>query len=270
MDWPAYRSIVVDEINVALSNVRFKPGQDPGAPRAIGRRLLADSNAYLLTGDENAWNQLVLWHASNAHSKSVLGQETNPSAFNFMRVQDVYSGDKPPFLCSGSLNCQWNVDSPIPSIIGWQHGLLLKGLVASWNVLLYRTSLGLPNQGTGPADLETHIAELATTLVRHNYQQAADGTWQTWNLIKWDGGQPIDTAILSDTSSTAGYTHDRVTVDNGWWDWHFAGLYYLAKANHGIALPSDVVTKLIALAAETDAMLSDSSIERREWYPFTQ
>ena len=105
LDWPAYRSMLRDEVNVALENVRFKPGQDPGAPRAIGRRMLADSNAYLLTGDDWVWERLVLWHATNALAKSHVGAQPDPTALDYVRVSEVHTGDKPPFLCAATTNC---------------------------------------------------------------------------------------------------------------------------------------------------------------------
>jgi hypothetical protein len=266
-DWPAYRSILQDEINVALENVRFKPGQGPGAPRAIGRRMLADANAYLLTGDEAVWEGLVLWHATNALTKSDVGQETDPSNPNYMRVSEIHTQDKPPFLCAETTECQQGVHAPLPKIIIWQHGLLLKGLVAAWNVHLYRQSLGLP-QLPGTEDLETFIVELASTAVRHFFTEV-NGKWQTWNYIAWNGGMPIDPNILSSNASTAGFTHDQIDVDNTWWDWHSAGFYYLAKADHQLTLPPDVVTRLNSMAMETEAMLNSADFTRREWYPFT-
>lgn len=267
MDWPVMRSILQDEINVALENVRFLPNQDPGAPRAIGRRMLADANAYLLTGDEEVWTGLVLWHATNALLKSHVGHETDPNNFNYMRVSEVSTGNKPPFLCSSTTNCVQNVHEPLPKVFGWQHGLLLKGVVAAWNVHLYRQSLGLPTL-PGTDDLETFLVEVSSTVVRHFYAQV-NGNWQTWNLIAWNNGHPIPTSFLSANTPTAGQTHDLITVTNSWWDWHFAPLHYLARANHGLNLPSDVVTRLDSMATETEGMLATADFTRREWYPWT-
>lgn len=263
MDWPAHRTMLRDEINVALENVRFLPGQDPGAPRAIGRRLLADANAFLLTGDEWVWERLVVWHASNAFTKSVLGP-----APDFMRVQEFSMNDKPPFLCVETTNCVQGQHAPVAKIIIWQLGLLMKGLVAAWNTHLYRQSLGLPTLA-GTDDLEDHIAELATTFARHFVVQV-NGAWQTWNLIAWNNGVPVDPGILSSNDETAGSTYELVKVDNTWWEWIFPGFYYLARSDHGINLPLDVVQRLDSMATETEMVVfPNSNMATREWFPFT-
>lgn len=263
MDWPAYRSILQDEVYVGLENVRFKPGQSPGAPRAVGRRLLADANAYLLTGHEYVWERLVIWHAKNAYDKAPL---PGPAPTN-VSVQEIHYGDKPPFLCWATTNCVQGQHPPLPKIIVWQHGLLMKGLTAAWNTHLYRLSLGRPtHQDT--AALEAFIIELTTTFVRHHCTQV-NGNWQTWNYIAWNNGDPVDRAILSSQTETAGYTLDLIKPGNVWWDWHFPGYYYLARANHGIALPADVVSRLDSMATETEALFSSADFQRREWYPFT-
>ena len=90
----------------------------------------------------------------------------------------------------------------------------MKGLVAAWNTHLYRQSLNLqPVPGTGVQDLETFIVELATTAVRHFFAEAG-GAWQTWNYIAWNDGVPVDPTVIAASSSTAGLTHDRITVSN--------------------------------------------------------
>jgi len=43
----------------------------------------------------------------------------------------------------------------------------------------------------------------------------------------------------------------------------------LARANHGLNLPSDVVTRLDSMATETEGMLATADFTRREWYPWT-
>lgn len=257
-DWPAHRALIRDEVVVGLANVRFLSGQSPGAARAIGRRMLADTNAFLLTGVEKTWARLVVWHGTNALEKSLRGPPIGIGGAS-MHVQETKTDAR--LLLD-------NLGNPVECVVVWQHGLELIGLTAAWETHLYRQRIGLPTV-PGTADLADLISGIATTLVRHAFARGPGGTWQTWLTIAWNGGRPVAPAIVAGTDDVAGVIMGRVTQHNGWWDWIFPGLFYLGVWDHGISLPSDVQERLTELAVKWETeVLPSASISRREWYPY--
>jgi hypothetical protein len=250
-DWPAYRRLVDDEIAVAMANVRLLPAQSAGAPRAIGRRMLADSNRWLLTGREEVWSRLVVGFGKKAYEL----------AFTPL----------PDFRLTG-----WHVTDPrvlvdvngdpVPAIVVWQEGLAMNGLAAGWAAHLYRTQIGIASHP------DTHLigdllVEVATTIVRHYFAQNAAGDWQFFLNVAWTGDYP-DPEIIGGDTDVVGVVRDRQEVQgSGWFDWLGPGLYYLYRANHGLEVPIDVQLRLQSIFQEWEAeVLPGSSIQRREWF----
>lgn len=253
-DWPAHRMLVEEEANVAHANVRFLSGQGPGAPRAVGRRMLADANRWLLTGREQDWERLVVWHGRNAFEKSFrptrdwhthAGPTTDPRV-----MVDPASGE------------------PVPAIVVWQEGLAMKGLAAAWAAHLYRQRLGLPTV-PGTERIGDQLVRVASTVTRHCFARVGD-RWQTWLNIGWNGGIP-DPSLIARSRDLPGRINGLVEVESSWFLWIASGLYYLARAEHGLAVPADVAARLDSIASEWERRVGpDATIEQREWFAVVQ
>lgn len=249
-DWPAHRMLVDDEIRVAQANVRLLNGYGPGAPRAVGRRMLQNANQWILTGREDVWNNLVIGHGAKAHQFSF----TPLSGF---RTQGVPLTDLRVMVDPATREA-------VPAMVIWEEGLCMTGLAAGWAAHRYRQELGLPEH---PAThlIGAQLVGIATTLVRHYFAIGPDG-WQTWLNVRWTGAVP-DPRLIAGTTNVPGQIRDRVTVASRWFDWIGPGLYYLARARHGLVLPDDVRIRLHQIFTEWETeVLPTASIERRQWF----
>jgi hypothetical protein len=253
-DWPAHRMLMWDEIRVAEANVRFREGQGPGAPRAVGRRMLQNANQWLLSGRESVWTDLVVRHGVKAWDVSftpVPGFRTQGGPVTDPRVMvDPDSGQ------------------PVPAMVIWQEGLAMNGLAAGWAAHRYRQRLGLDTH-PDTRFVGQQLLAIATTLVRGYFAEGVDG-WQTWLNVRWTGGFP-DPDLIASPENIPGVIRDRITVESGWFDWLAPGLYYLARADHGLAVPADVAERLDSIFTEWEAeVLPTATIQRRQWFAVVQ
>ena len=251
-DWPAHRMLVDDEIRVAEANTRFQSGVS-GAARAIGRRMLCDANRWILTGRESVWTGLVLEHAKLAFHDAFV-------PFEGFRLLG------PPFR-DARVMVDPETGVPVDTIVLWQEGLGLNGLVAGWAAHRYRERIGLDTYPNVEL-LRRQIVGMATTFARY-FVQGPDG-WQTWGNVRWTSAFP-EPSVLEGTDDVPGLRRDRITVQSGWFPWTAAGLYYLARADHGIELPGEVAETLRGIADEWDAEVAPTaSLELREWMAVVQ
>lgn len=248
-DWPAYRQLISDEIDVAMANVRLLPPQQPGAPRAVGRRMLADSNRWILTGREDVWETLVVGFGEMAHRMS------------FAPLPD-FRLQGPPITDARVL-----VDAagePVPAIVVWQEGLTIGGLAAGWAAHRYRRFVGLPELPDTQA-IGDQLVGIGTTLVRHYFAEGNDG-WQFFLNVAWDGSPP-DPAVIGAPGDIVGVARDLHGLDSGWFDWIGPGLYYLRRGDHGLDVPIDVQQRLQSMFNEWEAEVAPTAnIARREWF----
>jgi hypothetical protein len=249
-DWPAYRRLVADEIAVAMANVRLMEQQPAGAPRAIGRRMLADASRWLLTGRDDVWGRLVVGFAEKAHRLAF-------SPLPDFRLTGWHVTD-PRVLVDAN-------GDPVPAIVVWQEGLAMQGLAAGWAAHRYRQQLGLPEEPDTQL-LGELLVEVATTVVRHYFAETSSG-WQFFLNVAWTGDYP-DPAVIGGPGDVVGVVRDRQTVDgSGWFDWIGPGLYYLYRADHRLQVPLDVQLRLQSIFAEWEAEVRPgASIARREWF----
>lgn len=249
-DWPAHRMLVDDEIRVGRANVRLLNGQGPGSPRAVGRRMLQNANQWILTGREDVWNELVNGLGTKAYRLSFTplpGFRTQGGPVKDLRVM-----------------VDPNTGEAVPAMITWEEGLCMTGLAAGWAAHRYRQELGLPEHPSTRL-IGQQLVGIATTLVRHYFAVGPQG-WQTWLNVRWTGAFP-DPRLIGGTQNVPGLIRDRVTLSSDWFDWIGPGLYYLARAPHGLVLPDDVRARLNQIFAEWETeVLPFASIERRQWF----
>jgi len=159
-------------------------------------------------------------------------------------------------------------NNTVPAIVVWQDGLCLNGLCAAWAAHRYRLQLGLPVQPE-TQNLAQLITAIATTMTRHYFAQGPDG-WQSWLNVKWTGAAP-DPTLIAGSDNVVGQIRDRVLVQSDWFPWVASGLYYLAKADHGLPLPPDVKERVKSIAAEWDAEVApQAGLALREWMAVVQ
>jgi hypothetical protein len=243
---PTLFGLVADEAEVSKAFIYRQASEGTGATRSIGRRLHADVNTYLLTGDAELLDTMET-DIAKAWNTSI----GKTFAAGKVRVHMTYSDAR---LLRDPVT-----GLPRPTWSTWEHGALLTGL-AAYHAMCERI-------GRSPTASATSLMRMVCdTLALHCfYDSDGAGLLKFKQDIYYTGEDPLDVTNYRAHSRYEFIGDEDVEYDK-WNNWIIPPMIWVRRSSFAAGLASGVTARIDAILTQLGDPDGTETPATREWF----